>query len=322
MKKAKLTRRQFVLACAVSGCALATSGCGNLVQKNASSSTSQTQGFGPETEIKSYPVSLKLYADANIALHSGGSAAAKQLGASGLDKLHEYIVRYQSQTDRGNVTIDVEYVSFSELAKMASAGFSSGDGIIADASTVEAGTSAGTIAGGNAGYLTSDVSYNFPETCMIVRAQGSSASLPAARTLNGTDSPDGTINQLQQLPSFDGTLAVVSPNAATEGICANRILAREGFYTQSGGTSGEFSENVASKIRTFQTQDEAVGAVVAGQCQLGFAFQSTIGSKYSGIEACYKPAGNSLQYSASALECCKEKGVMRDFFAFITSCTD
>ena len=281
-------------------------------------------GYSSDTEVKSYPVTLKIYADSNLQWMKGGSAAAASLGYTGLDKLHEYIVRYQSQENRDQVTIDIEYVDPIELDSKVRGGMSEGDGILALSDTLTAGNEAGSVDGGESEYLVRDMSYNLPERCVIVTAAGSGVELPAAKTINGEDSPDGSINRLQNLAELDGRIAIASPDSTVEGRKANSILAAEGFYSGNDATSGTYADSIASKVDVFSSQDEAMEAVKSGQCAIGFALRSQVGTRYSGVAECYNPsaAGNTLVYSGAALTCSAEPGVTRDFYEFILSCSD
>lgn len=280
------------------------------------------QGFAADCEIKTYPVSLSLYADANLKWMAGGSAAAAKLGADGLTKLEEYALRYQNQSQRENVSISVHYVEPAQLATLVKEGFTAGDGIVAVDYMVSEGCAAETIDGGAAEYMVRDLSYNLSDRCVIVRKRGTTNMLPNAETIDGDDTPDGQINRLQQLPTYNGKIALANETVATEGVCANKVLANQQFYSNFDGRDGFYDESIASKLRVYPTQDAAMDAVTNGACQLGFAFRSSLNSHYPLVEECYNPQGGVMTYKAAALSRSPEPGVMRDFFAFIMTCTD
>lgn len=313
-----LTRRGFVVLAAAASIGTALSGCST---NNVQDEHTQ-RGYAGDTEVKDYPVNLKVYVDSNIQYLPGGSAAVTALGLTGLNHIEEYAARYQSQNLRSQVTFDFVYVDPADLLEVTCSGFADGDGLLALTDTVSAGGTAGTVECGEGDYMVRSMSYNFPDDCVIVRAAGSGAMLPDAPTIDGNDTSDGTINRLQQLPSYDGVVAVVDPNVATEGIYANRMLARQGFYSDSDGKSGFYDESVASKLRMYPTQDDAMAAVVNGRCSLGFALEKALNTRFTTVEQCYKPSGSSVAYSAAALSCSAEPSVMRDFFEFILICTD
>lgn len=352
-----LTRREVCTlgACVLGSCAFGLFGCKSDAEQFAAGEPDTRQGYVADSEVKSYPVELRIYVDENIKWQSGGSAAVVQLGYSGLNHLEEYEVRYQSQADREQVTFDVAYRTPDVLARLAREGFGDADGVIALSSTITEGNLAGTIDGGAGEYKVRDMGYNFYDQLVIVRAAGSDTSMPLARTVDGEDSPDGEINKLQELPFFEGLIAVANPTATTEGFAANACLAEEGLFHADeddvadadgagdadyasgvGGESnladtsgmsdagGSYDESIASKIRVFDTQDEAMEAVVTGACQLGFALQSHVGTRYENVEFCYRPtpSARTVSYSASALTDALYPGVVRDFFTFITRCTD
>lgn len=318
------TRREVcLLAGALGVSVLGLSGCGEDERDAAGFDEAGTRtGLAPDTEVKNYPVSLKLYADETFRWFSGGSAALTKEEQEGKNHLEEYILRYQKQQNRADVDISVEYVESGELLRMARTGFSGGDGILAFSSTVQAGNEAGTVEGGEGGYLSRDMGTNFPSQFMFVRAKGSSAELPPARTIDGEPSSDGSVNRVQELPSFDGLIAMVGDEDRFETQALNNMLLREGFYTSEDGRSGTYSEDIVDKLWVYPTQDAAMEGVASGKCQLGVADWQQPGKRYPQIERYDGAAPVTFPVKAAALAGSENPAVMRDFFEFITRCTD
>jgi hypothetical protein len=169
---------------------------------------------------------------------------------------------------------------------------------------------------------------HFFENMCLVRALGSVVNLPPTVTLTGEDSPSGTYNRLQQLPNFDGIVALADPAATLEGRLANSVLAGEEFYLEGsiselgGLTGGYYSESIASKIAIYPNQDAAMSAVINGECQLGFALRTSLKMRYPELEEVYKARNGGAYYDSAALMRSAEPGVMRDFFEFILRCSD
>ncbi len=325
-----LTRRELCLLAAGSAgaCALGLSGCGCSMKSEAerfrAGEIDSRTGFSSDTEVKSYPVTITVLADEALQWFWGGSAAAVQLGATGLDRLHEYVVRYQAQEDRDQVDVQIVYLDAMELDEEARGGFSRGDGMIALAESTTAGNEAGTVDGGAGEYLVRNLAYNFSERCVLVTSSTSGTQLPRADTLDGGDAPDGSINRLQKLPELEGAIAIAAPETTVEGRKANSILASQGYYSGEDALSGAYAQSIADKVVKFETQDAAMAAVASGECSIGFALHSQVGTRYPGVLEIYNPAfaDNSLSYAAAALARSPEPGVTRDFFEFILSCTD
>jgi hypothetical protein len=317
--KNTLTRRE---ACAVLGAlgagALGLAGCGT-----GGDTTSRT-GYSSDTEVKSYPVHLKLYADSytqwQISHHVSHLDGQKT-------KLDSFIERYPQQKDRSGVSIEVVYVDSAELLALAREGFPDGDGLIALRDTMGEGIVSGTVDAGVANLYVRDLNYHFTDYVRLVRAVGGDANLPPTETLTGENSSVGTINQLQQLPHFDGMIALASPEATLEGRLANAALAVEEFYQglpsgRGGLIDGTYDESIAAKIATYPSQDAAMAAVVAGECQLGFALHTSLARRYPEVEVAYRPLHATAYYNGTSLPCSPEPGVMRDFLEFVTSCYD
>jgi hypothetical protein len=299
-----LTRRE---ACAVLGIigagTLGLVGCGS----GGSDSTSRT-GYASDTEVKSYPVHLKVYADSYIQWH------LNTLGKGGQIHLEDHIERYRQKKDRSDVSFEVVYASSAELLAMAREGFPDGDGLLALRDTVEEGCASGMVDGGIANLSVRRLSYHYSDSVCLVRVLGGDAGLPPATTLTGEDG--GGFNRLQQLPWFDGTVALADPDSTLEGVLANKALAHEEFYSERMGFGGSYSEDVAAKIVVYPSQDAAMVAVAAGECRLGFALQTALATRYPEVEEVYMPSHGWSGYDGAALSCSTEPGVMRDFFEF------
>ena len=259
-----ITRRDFSRNAMFAGCALlgglaiggfAGAGLTSCSGSQGGNSSNSRTGFASGTEVKDYPVTLKVIADSNLEWHAGGSAAAAKAGATDKNRLEEYFARYTTQDGRDQVSFEVEYVEPSKLLEMAQGGFSGGDLVIGTEAMLNAANEAGKIDGGAGGYQIIDISSNFTEKCVMVRARGSKAELPAAKTVDGNDSQDGSVSRIQRLPEYEGLIAIANPNVATEGICANQILAKQNFYSSYDGKTGEYSSDVVSKIHTYDSQD-------------------------------------------------------------------
>lgn len=307
-----ITRRE---ACvlgmgALGACVLGLSGCAGTDEAPTS-----TAGFASDTEVKDYAVRLKLYADNNLKWHTSSDGR--------VGDLEGFAKRYQHQADRSDVTFEIEYVDPPKLLELAQTGFPDGDALVALKDTVSAGYEAGTVDVGVAGLSARDLSYHFSEQIVMVRAAGSSVEMPAAPTIDGKDSSDGTYSQLQQLPQFAGLVAVADPAATTEGQCVNEVLRRQGLYSPD---TGAYDASVASKLVFYPDQDSAMAAVASGACQMGFAFaprNDGLVRRYPQVEQCYvPPAAYSAFYHGTALSIAAEPGVVRDFFEFMLRCTD
>lgn len=314
------TRRQtLVLGALFLGAALlGSTGC-----STGGRAAGTSQGFASDTEVRAEPVSLKLFADSNLKWMQGGSAAAQKLGCEGLNHLEEYVARYQSQTGREGVSIEVEYVDPLDMLLMSRNGYDDGDGAIGLDQVVEEGSASGILEGGEGGYMVRDMSYNFPMTSVMVRAKGSDVMLPDADTIDGEDYVDGTINRMQKLDEFDGVIAIADPETTTEGWMGNMALARWGFYSDESGRDGEYIGAAADRVRLYDTQEDAMEAVASRECQLGFALRCTLRERFTDVEECYKvPYANSVRYKAASVAGSENGAVMRDFLTFITMCTD
>lgn len=308
-----ISRRSFVGAsiagaAAVGIAALGLSGCSD---GDGGSDDGSTEGLATDTEQKDYPITLKIYADSYLRWH----AAAYD----GYDTLLDYLAASYQENVKSDVYFEFEYLDPADLLEMAQDGFEDGDALIAQAQTVAEGCAAGTCEGGSGNYLVRSLSYHLSEECIIVRPEGSDEMLPEADTLDGEDSSDNSMNRMQKLPEYDGIIAIADPGTATEGICADKALAMQGFYSDMDGVSGFYDESIASKLRMYPDQDSAMAAVENGVCQLGFALATGLAERYPEMEECYEPTGGDVYYSGVALSCADEPGVARDFFEYLAN---
>ncbi len=278
--------------------------------------TGTRQGFASDTEVKNYPVKLKIYAPSYMQYYIGTRDDT-------MLKLEEYSEHYRMQNYRGDVTFEFVFLSQAEMLDAMQNGFGDGDGVIAIGDIISVGCSAETVDGGAGEYMVRNGVFGSVEIEMV-RAIGSEAMLPKAVTLDGEDSSDGTINRLQRLPDFDGLVALADPAQAIEGVLANTALARQNFYADYEdalfpGAGGYYDESIASKLRMYPNQDSAMAAIANGECQLGFAISKTMSLQYPEMEICYELPGGDPSHSASALICADEPGVARDFFEAINN---
>jgi hypothetical protein len=318
--KNMLTRRE---ACVVLGTlgagALALAGC------EADDPTSRT-GFASDTEVKFYPVHLKLYVDSYLQWHYANTRTADVPRDEQQTVTDNHIVRYQAQRDRSEVSFEVIWVDPAEMLAMAREGFPDGDGLLAMKDTVYEGCTSGVVDAGVAAIYVRDLSYHYAQTVCLVRALGSDVDLPPAATLSGKETRQFT--RLQQLPSFDGMIALADPEAALEGRLANAALSHGELYLEGspsplgGLVGGTYAEGIADKLAVYPSQDEAMAAVTSGECQLGFALRASLERRYPEVEEVYDPSHGRAMYSGAALARSSEPGVMRDFFQFETACSD
>lgn len=301
-------------AAGLAGAAL-LGGCGRQAdERGFDAETHARAGYASDTEVKDYPVTLRLLVDANIEWMRAG------LGDGG--RLDYYMEQYRQQPDRGQVDFDVSYVGPAELWDMAESGFPGADGLLCLDRTIVAGCEAGTVDGGAGMYMVRDMAYNFNEHCVLVRAAGSDMDLPPAATLSGEDTPDGQINRFQQLPAFDGLVAVADPTATEEGFSANNMLAHAGLYEGLLYGGGSYDAALAEKLVFFASQDEAMASLASGECQLGFALSTHLNAgRYPDVEHVYSPQGGMVQYKAAAAAGAAEPGVARDLFEYILGFT-
>lgn len=285
-------------------CSFGLHGCGD-----GDSDPHSRVGLASDCEVKDYPVTLKLLADYDIQWHHGWEGYDNHLAY--------YIGLYKEFEGREDVDINVDYVGAYELRNMARDGFPEADGILALDHIVSLGSETGTVDSGAGGYMVRRMWYNFRDDCVLVRAVGSKADLPPAKTIDGEDTADGTVNRFQQIPEFDGMIAIADPSAEAVGYCALNILANEGFYEGSNLGGGTWDDRVVDKLRMYPDQETAMEALVAGKCQIGFALRSSVGTRFPEIEECRQNGHGMVTFSAAALSGAEEPGVMRDFFEFI-----
>ena len=308
-----ISRRTFVAGAAggAAAAALALGGCTGGSAAGSAETDESTEGLASDTEQKGYPVELTIFADSTLQWHTSPYSSDQAL----LD----YLASAYQEKVKDDVTFVFEYHDPADLLEMASSGFPAGDAVVALTATINAGSSAETLEGGEGGYMIRDLGYHLSEQVVLVRAAGTTDMLPEAPTIDGGDSTDGSINRMQQLPDYEGLIAIADPSVATEGLCADKALAKQGFYSDYDGQSGYYDESIADKLRMYPDQDSAMEAVAAGACQLGFALQEALASRYPAVEQCYEPPGGSAYYSGCATIDAPEPGVARDFFEFLAN---
>lgn len=302
-----MTRRELC-GLAVGACA-ALAGCS---MGSGSKSGATSPGFAPDTEVSSEPVTVFLYADA---------ALRRGLPSSSLGRVEDYFERYQTQAGREQVTFAIKYLTADELRERAQeeGGFSEASAVIALEDDVLAACEAGSLYGGSANTSVRTFTAQLYETLELVRAVGSSAQMPAASTATGEDSQDGQISRMQNLPQFEGMIAVPAEDL-TEGMLANRVLARWGFYSEESGRGGEYSADLASKLKPCKSLDALSAALEGDSCQLGFAVQSMLWGDYPALEQLYQPSFGMIYYSGASVPDAPAAAVARDFLEYITRC--
>lgn len=307
-----LTRREV---CAALGAAAAALGTGALAGCSNGSGSDDTvhQGFASDTQYKDEALTLYIVADENLKRTLPSSE-------DGVGRLESYFSRYQGQAGREQVTFGVKYKNAAELKQMASDGFPEGTGVVALQGTVEAACEAGVLNGGAANTSVRSFTAQLYEELVVVRKADGTAQMPKADTLSGEDSEDGTISCMQNLPKFDGKIAVAA-ETLTEGMLANRVLARWGYYNDTSGIGGEYSKEIKDKIRVYKSLSELCRALQQDKCQLGFAVQSMLWGAYPQIEQVYKPAFGTIVYNGASIPNMENDTVVRDFFEFVTRCS-
>ena len=318
MPAASHTRRSFLrLAAPLAAAPLAATSLTALAgcaPGGSDSGSASTTGLASDTVQRPYPVHLTILADSALRWHTAAY--------DGYDDMLDYLGSAYAEHVLDTVSFSFEYADFNEIEKLSKEGFedTGANAVIAHTGVIEAAGDADTLECGMGYSLVRDLSYHLSDKCVLARAAGSTAQLPDAATTDGDDSPNGSVNRMQELASFDGTVAV--PDAATDvtGIYADQVLYDQGFYSSSTGRDGVFDESVADRLRMYETAKEATRSVVAGRCQLAFVLRAQIGTRLTGVEEAYAPPGGSdAFYSGAAVVGDSEAGVARDFFEFLAN---
>ncbi|MBQ3300792.1 MAG: substrate-binding domain-containing protein [Eggerthellaceae bacterium] len=294
------------------GCKKSGSSSGG-ADSSAVSSDGVREGFSSDTEVKDYPVTLKVYADRDLSYCNLGD---------GLDPFDHYLAKYQAQSGRSDVDVQVEYLQSSELARFAAEGFPDGDALVATSPIVDVACSAQVAYAGAGGVSVRLLSYAFSMGVRVVRQRGSSAELPEAGGVGGRELSDGSLSRLSHLDSVEGSIAIANPETEPIGVAANKLLYPCGLYTEPDGISGTYADSLADKMIVYPSQDEAMAAVGAGECQFGFAFSASLASRYPHVQDCYTPPGaTNTAYKGASLVASPEPGVARDFLQYMTMVT-
>ena len=305
---AMLSRRGFAKLLAAGGAA-AMAGC----LPGCSSGTATegvSQGFASDTEVRSEPVTIYIVADANL---------KRALPSSSTSRVEDYFSRYQEQAGREQVTFAIKYKTAAQIAKMAKDGFDEGTAVIAAESIVSSACDAGTLDGGAAKTSMRSFTAQLLETLVVLRKADGTAQMPKSDTLSGEDSEDGQISRMQKLAQVKGKIAIGSEDLI-EGMLANSLLARWGYYSDESGQGGSYSKEIAGKLLVCKSIDEMVLSLRKDKAQLAFGVQSMLWGDYSGIEQIYQPAYGTMSYAGATLPDADYAGVARDFMEFITRC--
>ena len=311
-----MTRRQVCAGAAVSAAGLAylcafgsLSGCSQGSNEDASASGVR-EGFSPDTEVRDEPVSLHFLVDSDLQYFAGATPDEDSLASS--------LASYQAQDGRADVEISFEYVSTRELDMLADTAFEA-DAVIATAGLIDKALENQLLDAGAGNVSLRTFPQIFPATTHVVRAKGSTVSMPDAATIDGNDSADGTISRLQRIGQVDGMIAVADPDLEPVGISANKLLYAAGLYSEASGIGGDYIGELAGHVSVFGSQDAAMSAVANGECELGFAFTQGLDSRYPQVEDCYTPPNaNNTLYEGAAVTGSANAGVARDFMQYLT----
>lgn len=307
-----MTRRELCGLVAGACAALAGGGLAGCSMGSGSGQGGSMEGFASDTEVLAQPVTVFLLAD---------EALRRGLPSSSLGRVEDYFKRYQEQAGREQVTFAIKYLSAAELRKRGKreGGFADASGVIALEDDVMAACEAGSLYAGTAKTSVRTFTGQLYETLEVVRAAGGSAQMPAASTATGEDSQDGQISRMQNLALFEGTIAVAD-ESLTEGMLANRVLARWGLYSSQSGRGGDYADELAGKLQVCKSLEALCTALEKGDSQLGFAVQSMLWGEYPQIEQVYQPGFGQLYYCGASVPEAPAAAVARDFFEYITRC--
>lgn len=308
MRVAAITRRHFAQLLAAGGTAAML---GDLTAcSNGTAEEGVSQGFASDTEVRSEPVTLYIVADANL---------KRALPSSSTSRIEDYFSRYQEQAGREQVTFAVKYKTTAQIAKMAAEGFNEGTAVIGAESAISDACDTGTLDGGAAKTSMRTFTSQLFETIVVLRKEDGTAEMPKSDTLSGEDSEDGQISRMQKLAQVTGKIAIGSEDLI-EGMLANRLLARWGYYSDESGQGGSYSKEIASKMLVCKSADEMVSSLKKDKAQLAFGVQSMLWGEFDGIEQVYQPAYGTMVYAGATLPNADCAGVARDFMEFITRC--
>lgn len=309
---ADVSRRRFVALAAAGLAAVAAgtlAGCGDGGSDDGGAA--KQQGFASDTVVANEAVTVYVIADENL---------KRAMPDSENGRLEDYFKRYQGQAGREQVTFAVKYKSAAELERLAEKGFNEGTVVVGLGQTVEAACNAGSLYGGAANTSMRTFPSQLTEQLVVVRKEGSNAEMPKSDTLSGDDSADGKISRMQHLAELKGKIAVPS-EGLSEGMLANRVLARWGYYSDESGRGGKYSKEVADKIVVCSALDKLTAALEKGKCQFAFAAQSMLWGGFGDIEQVYQPAFGTLVYGGASVPDAENDAVGRDFLEFITRCS-
>lgn len=303
-----LSRRAFASALACGTAAVALGGL--TACSNGSGNGAQvTQGFASDAEVLSEPVTIYIVADETL-----------KRGESDLGRVESYFSRYQEQAGREQVTLAIKYKTSAQIAKMASEGFEDGTAVIGIESAISAACDAGTLDGGAGKTSMRKFNSQFYESVVVIRKEDGTAEMPKSDTLSGEDNEDGTISRMQKLAQVEGKIAIASPDFI-EGLLANRLLARWGYYSDESGQGGTYDKSIAKKLVVCDSPEDIVKSLKKDKAQLAFGLQSMLWGDFEGIEEVYEPAYGNAVYAGATLPDADNAGVARDFMEFVTRCS-
>lgn len=305
------TRRSACVLAAglMATCAAGTlTGCGG----KSNSASGAKQGFSSDTEVVEGPVNLSFCVDSDIQYFTNATA--------GMGLIENAFATYCAQDGRSEVHIDFTYAPARTIAQGAEgSGFEGYDAVICDSNTMSKALETGVLEAGNGGFQLRSFTSYLKTIIHVVRAKGSSATIPAAKTVDGNDAPDGSVSRLQNIGEADGFIALANPAYEPIAVAVNKILYAAGLYSNETGIDGEYDSSLADKVQVFDSQDEAMAALVNGQCAFGFAFTNGLSQRYPQVEDYYTPpASGQVSYQGAVTPSCSQPGVARDFMQYLT----
>lgn len=271
-----------------------------------------TRGFADDAEVADYPVTIVGYADELLS----------RVKPNGRDRaIDNFIERYNDNPRRGDVTVQLNYVSLDELRRIAREGCD-GDFIIAGEEVMADAVELGVVYAGIAETSVRDLPSLNSTSLLVMRAEGSSVEMPAADTYNGEEieDPGGGVYQtkVMELPSFKGKVGIVV-ETQHEGAWARRAFYRDGLYTDESGTGGQIDPALEKVLVEYADHEALRKALLSGECDLGFLFNWDEGN---GLEAIYTPRTTrpSTLFQGASLVTSEEGGVVRDFLQYVYEC--
>lgn len=302
MTNRSLSRRGFVVsAAALGGLVLCGPGCSS----HDVTDDIENPGFDIDTENPmSEEMTLKIYVDERV---------------GEMDVMDGYVERYKSNKGRENITLDFEYVAPDKLSQMCEQGSPDADGVIGLSDVVKSGVDTGVVEGGRGNASIRALGVISSAKLTVIHKKGSSADMPPSKAKDGKESPDGTVNRVQNLAALKGTLALPEQNTL-EGKAANQLLNINGLYSSDTGLDGTIDKSVAKKIIVLKDADAVIRAVKKGKASLGMILDWQA-NQAKGVERIYEPVQSGMdagRFSGASLVASQHGAVVRDFMSFVS----